>query len=134
MKRKILMIDDDQDFLRSNQVNLETNGYEVISAPNGHDGFERLQNEKPDLVILDVMMDTNLEGYNLLHRIKQDAGHKSLPIIMLTGMVDQMGVNLYSAVEDAAIFPHVRFQDKPVDPMYLLDLIEELLAESSENG
>ena len=133
MKRKILMIDDDQDFLRSNQVNIEANGYEVITASNGKEGFEKLVNEKPDLLILDVMMDTNLEGYNLLHKVKHESSYKNLPIIMLTGMVDQMGVNLYSAVEDAVIFPHVRFQDKPVDPLYLLELIEELIAESKVN-
>jgi hypothetical protein len=49
-------------------------------------------------------------------------------------MIDQLGVNLYSAVEDATIFPNVRFQDKPIDPLILIDLIEELLTEGTADG
>jgi CheY-like chemotaxis protein len=134
MKTKILLVDDDQDFLRSTQVSLESNGYEVITASDGKEGYIKLNEEKPDFLVLDVMMDTNLEGYNLLHRIKQEPEYKKLPIIILTGMVDQLGVNLYSAVEDATIFPKVRFQDKPIDPLVLIELIEEMLTEKSEDG
>jgi len=134
MKTKILLVDDDQDFLRSTQVSLESNGYEVVTASDGKEGYKKLKEEKPDFLVLDVMMDTNLEGYNLLHRIKQEPEYKTLPIIILTGMVDQLGVNLYSAVEDATIFPNVRFQDKPIDPLILIELIEEMLNEKTEDG
>ena len=134
MKKKILLVDDDQDLLRSFQVSLENVGYEVITASSGKEGFTKLKSEAPDLLVLDVMMDTNLEGYYLLHRIKQEPDHKKLPIIVLTGMIDQLGVNLYSAVEDATIFTNVRFQDKPIDPLILIDLIEELLTEGTADG
>ncbi len=73
------------------------------------------------------MMDTNLEGYNLLHLIKKEPEYKEMPIILLTGMVDQLGVNLYSAVEDEKMLPNVRFQDKPIDPLLLVELIEDML-------
>jgi CheY-like chemotaxis protein len=134
MKKKILLIDDDQDLQRSFQVSLESNGYIVITAPDGNEGFEKLKKEKPDLVVLDVMMDTNLEGYSLLHKIKQEPENKGLPIILLTGMADQLGVNLFSAVENIAILPNVRFQDKPIDPMFLMELIYEMLNEKKEDG
>ncbi|MGA2407115.1 MAG: response regulator [Bacteroidales bacterium] len=129
MKKKILLIDDDEDLLRSFQVTLENYGFDVITGFDGKNGFLMLKNDKPDLLVLDVMMNTNLEGFNLLHVIKKEPEYKKLPIIMLTGMRDLMGVNLYSAVEDESLFPNVRFQDKPINPHYLLEIIEEMLKE-----
>jgi two-component system, OmpR family, alkaline phosphatase synthesis response regulator PhoP len=127
MKRKILLIDDDEDLLRSFQVTLENHGFDVITGTDSKIGFLMLKNDKPDLLVLDVMMNTNLEGYNLLHVIKNDPEYKNMPIIMLTGMRDLMGVNLYSAVEDESLFPNVRFQDKPINPHFLVEIIEEML-------
>lgn len=120
-------MDDDQDLTRTFQVIFESRGFEVIIAENGTEGFEKLKNEKPDLAIFDVMMRSNLEGYNLLHEIKKDPGYKNIPIIVLTGMMDALGVNLLSAVEDEARLPNVIFRDKPIDPSALLELIEEQL-------
>lgn len=127
MKKKILLIDDDEDLLRSFQVTLEICGFDVITAFDGKNGLSRLKNDRPDLVVLDVMMNTNLEGYNLLHVIKNESEYRKLPIIMLTGMRDLIGVNLTSAVEDESIFQNVRFQDKPVNPRFLAEIIEEML-------
>lgn len=125
--KKILLIDDDQDLLRSFQVALENQGFSIYTAGNGQDGYEMLQNEVPDLLVLDVMMDTNLEGYNLLHKIKKESKYRDLPVILLTGMSDQLGVNLYSGVDDEAMFPNVHFQDKPVDPIRLGIMIQKML-------
>ena len=127
MKKKILLIDDDKDLLRAFQVTLEVKGYDVVTVSDGKEGFGKIISEKPDLVVLDVMMNTNLEGYTLLHLIKKEPEFKKLPIILLTGMKDQLGVNLYSGVEDEAMLPNVRFQDKPVDPLYLVEMITDLL-------
>jgi len=81
------------------------------------------------LVVLDVMMNTNLEGYNLLHVIKNDPEYKKMPIILLTGMRDQLEVNLFSAVEDESLFPNVRFQDKPINLHLLVEMIGDMLKE-----
>lgn len=129
MKKKILLVDDDLDLLRSFQIYLENKGYIVFTASDGKEGFTKLKEEKPDLLVLDVMMDTNFEGYNLLHRIKEEPANKTLPIIILTGMKDQLGVNLYSGVEDVPILPNAYFRDKPIDPLALAELIQELLKE-----
>jgi CheY-like chemotaxis protein len=112
---------------------MESSGYEIITASDGKEGYLKLRNMQPDLIVLDVMMDTNLEGYNLLHLIKQEKEYKNLPVILLTGMLDQLGVNLYSAVEDISFLPNVRFRDKPIDPYILMELIEDLLSDSSKN-
>jgi CheY-like chemotaxis protein len=129
MKKKILIVDDDEDLLRSFQVTLESKNFDVVTSPDGKDGFTKLKNEKPDLLVLDVMMNTNLEGYNLLHSIKKEPEYKKMPIILLTGMIDQLGVNLFSGVEDESMFPNVRFQDKPIDPLFLVELIGDMLKE-----
>jgi len=129
MKKKILLVDDDQDLVRAFQVNLENIGYAVVTASNGKSGFAKLKEERPDLLVLDVMMDTNFDGYNLMHHIKEDPANKTLPIIILTGMKDQLGVNLYSGVEDVPSLPNVHFQDKPIDPMILAEIINDLLKE-----
>ena len=127
MKKKILLIDDDEDLLRSFQVTLENYGFDVVTCTDSGKGFLMLKNDNPDLLVLDVMMNTNLEGYNLLHVIKSDPEYKKMPIILLTGMRDLMGVNLYSAVEDESLLPNVRFQDKPINPHFLVEIIEEML-------
>jgi CheY-like chemotaxis protein len=129
MKNKILLIDDDEDLLRSFQVMLESKGFDVITSSDGKDGYTKLKNEKPDLLVLDVMMNTDLEGYNLLHVIKQEPAYKKIPIILLTGMIDKLGVNLISAVEDEKMLPNVHFQDKPIDPQVLVKMIQDLLKE-----
>jgi DNA-binding response OmpR family regulator len=127
MSEKILLIDDDQDLLRSLQVILESNGYQVVTSDDAKIGHALFQTEKPDLLILDVMMKSDLEGYYLMQRIKKEKDNHQLPIIMLTGMKDQIGVNLYSAVEDESLFPNVRFQDKPVDAQSFIQIIKEML-------
>lgn len=127
MKKKILLIDDDEDLLRSFQVTLESNGYDVITSYDGKDGFTKLKNEKPDLLVLDVMMNTKLEGYTLLHLIKKEPEYKKIPIILLTGIIDELGVNLYSGVEDNEMLPNVHLRDKPIDPFILVELIGDLL-------
>lgn len=129
MGKKLLLIDDDEDLVRSFQVILEHHGYTVVTAYNSKDGFEKLKDEKPDLLVLDIMMNTNLEGYNFLHVIKKDPAYRKMPIIMLTGMRDQLGVNLYAGVEDEELFPKVRYQDKPVDPLLLVEMIGDMLKE-----
>lgn len=129
MKKNILIIDDDKDLLRSFQVNLEIYGYNVFTATDSTEGFKMLKKEKPNLIVLDVMMNTNLEGYNFLHKIKKEPEYEKIPILMLTGMIDQLGVNLYSPVENEKTLPNVRFQDKPVAPLFLVELIEDMLKE-----
>jgi DNA-binding NtrC family response regulator len=127
MKQKILLIDDDQDLLRSLQVILESKGYEVLTTEDAKIGRSLIDSEKPDLLVLDVMMKSDLEGYYLMQKLKKEKEHHELPIIMLTGMKDQLGVNLYSAVEDESLFPNVHFQDKPIDAQSFLELIKEML-------
>ncbi len=123
-KVKILIVDDDIDLIEGTKAILESQNYEVLTANSGKEGLERLQQETPNLLILDVMMDSNLDGYNNLHKIKKIPKIKDIPIIMLTGMAGELGVNLREATED---FDNVVFYDKPINPQILLEQIEIML-------
>jgi CheY-like chemotaxis protein len=129
MKKKILLIDDDEDLLRSFQVILEGHGYDVLTLPDGSHCFSVLKNDKPDLLILDVVMNTELEGFRLLQEIKQDPAYRNMPVILLTGIREQLGIDLFSAIEDEPVFLKVKYQDKPVTSQILLDLISDMLKE-----
>jgi len=127
MKKNILIIDDDQDLVRSMQVIIGNENYNVNSAGNGKEGYVEIKKEKPDLLLLDIMMDSDLEGYNLLHQLKRDPLYKTMPVILFTGMLDEMKVNFADGADDPELLPNVYFQHKPVDPLELLEKIDEIL-------
>ncbi len=127
MNKKVLLIDDDEDLLNALCITIESQGFDTEQASNAEEGFTKLKSKRPDLIVLDVMMDDELDGYNLLHQIKQDPEYSDIPIIQLTGMKDQLGVNLRSAVEDQENLPKVYYEDKPVDPLLLVNRIIKLL-------
>lgn len=126
-KSKILVIDDDVDLLASVKLILESNGYEVNTAINTKIGLETLKTFKPDLVILDIMMDTNLEGFNFLNQFKSDGNLKNIPIVMYSNMAKSIGVNMRAAIEDIDNLPKTKFIDKSGDWEELLKAIKELL-------
>lgn len=127
MKKKILMIDDDEDLLRSFQVILENCGFDVTTCNEGKNGLLLLKNDKPDLLVLDVMMSTKLEGYEMLCLIKHEPEYREMPVILHTGMRDQIGTSLLTALEDEQLFPNVILQDKPIEPRKLVELIRDML-------
>jgi two-component system alkaline phosphatase synthesis response regulator PhoP len=82
-KKRILIVDDEPDLLETVQINLEIEGYECLVAYDGFRGFERARKEKPDLIILDVML-PGMNGYKVCRLLKFDEKCKHIPIIMLT--------------------------------------------------
>mgnify|MGYP001823294178 FL=1 len=96
------------------------------TAGNKREGLEKLNANLPDLVILDVMMDEEHDGFDMSREIKK--AHPNLPIVMLTGISDITGVNFRAAAADPDWLPADEFLDKPVTPDELLATIEELLS------
>lgn len=84
--KKILLVDDDIDIINPIKLVLEGRGYEVITANNKADGFELALNEKPDLAILDVMMNTHHEGFELANMIKSNDETKNIKVAMHTSV------------------------------------------------
>jgi CheY-like chemotaxis protein len=124
---KLLIIDDDQDILSSLEVIFEAHGFSVTTASTKDEGLKQVALKKPDLIILDNMMETDLEGFGMLNDFRKDESLKSIPIIMYSGMAEQIGVNFRSAVENEKMFPNVSFVDKREDIKDLIQKVKEAL-------
>jgi len=125
--KKILIIDDDKDLTKSLKAILEEKLYLVETANEVITGMKSLHSRTPDLLLLDVMMASDLEGQKLAHNIKSDPDYKDLPILVITGMRDALGVNIRDAFEDIDKLPGVYLLDKPFETDELLTRIGELI-------
>lgn len=128
---KILITDDDADIRESLQAILEGRGYTVVTATNKAEGMEQAKAEKPDLAILDVMMSTWQDGFEMSRELKNDPELKTMPILMLTGIKDKTGMDFKSTAGDSTWLPVDGFLEKPVDPNILLSEVEKLLQKQS---
>ncbi len=124
-ERTILLVDDDDVFVEAVTAVLETR-YRVRRAANGTEGLRMIAEERPDLVILDVMMDHLSEGFDVARRLRNDPATADLPIIMLTG-VDQV-YNVRMEVDESWV-PCDRYLEKPVAPGELLQHVAEVLGD-----
>lgn len=125
--KKILIIDDDVDILKSLKVIIEDKGYVVYTASNKSDGLDLSDTKKPDAIVLDIMMEDDLEGYSMLRDFRKDNSKSNIPIIMYTGMAQQIGVNFRSAIEDQKSLPNVSFVDKREDVEVLIEELGKVL-------
>ena len=123
---KILIVDDDPDFRDICKMSLEKEGFQISEAANADEGFDKVQSEKPDLLILDVLMPRDYEGFDLARRIREELGMRKLPILMLTAVHGIKNVPYRFAPDDAWL-PVDIFLDKPVAPSTLLQKVKEAL-------
>ena len=127
----ILIIEDDRDLVNSMRVIFESVDYKVRTAYNGKEGFDQIEKKKPDLIILDVMMATDTEGFDLAFKLRNHADYKSIPIIMVTGFTQRMaelGPEKFQHIlgED---WPVTKIFEKPIDPDELLAATQAILKE-----
>ena len=121
---KILVVDDDPDFLEATRMVLEPAGHEVITATDGDDGLERSREEEPDLVILDVIMATVLDGLSMSQRMSEDPDQAGIPILMVTSIANSDYRELFPTDE----YIHIDdFVSKPIAPDDLLNRVDRLL-------
>ena len=125
---KIIVVDDDQDIRDSVQAILEVQQYTVATAADRDEGMEKIKAEKPDLAILDVMMSSWQDGFDMSRELKKDPEFKDMPILMLTGVKDKTGIDFKSSAGDPTWLPVDGFLDKPVDPNTLLAEVAKLLS------
>jgi two-component system alkaline phosphatase synthesis response regulator PhoP len=129
---KILIVDDDRDMVDTTRCFLETKGYVVQVAYDPDQGFTRLEEEVPDLAILDVMMGRGAGGIVLARKIRKEARFDHMAIIMLTGVREQTGFSFPSADPTHPEFlPVDEFLEKPIALPALLEKIEQQLAKIS---
>lgn len=128
MTKKITIVDDDPDILKAIQYILENAGYSVLTAQSKDAGMEQLIAAKPDLLILDVMMSTWHDGFEMAREIKKDETLSRIPILMLTGVKGKTGIDFKSTAGDPTWLPVEGFLDKPVKTEALLEEVQRLLA------
>ena len=132
MTKKLLMIDDDPDFVSGIKAILATGDYEVDVAYNPKDGLHALQSKQYDLLLLDIMMGRGAEGVMIARKLRKDVRLREMPVLIITGMREQI----------AFLFPgepvHPRFVEvdelveKPIEPAMLLEKVNGLIQAAEE--
>ena len=134
-KAKVLIIDDDPDILSTTRLFLEARGFQVFTAPGPKEGMEQFEEEKPDVIVLDVMMPSSTEGFQWLLKLRQhpNAKLRNVPVIMLTSIHETTRLRFHEgdADESGEYLPAQAFFDKPVDPDELASKIKDLLADEA---
>jgi DNA-binding response OmpR family regulator len=150
MSKRVLVVDDDENTVRFLSVALSENGYEPVQAFDGEQGLKKVQESKPDLILLDVMMPKKT-GFVLFKQLRRNEEYKDIPVIMLTGVADvleedesqasgdtlerpfdSLRESLRKAItkmrEEGLVRPE-KFVDKPIDPDELIVAVRELIGE-----
>jgi len=148
MPKTVLVVDDDSNTRRFLTVALEENGYEVVTAQDGDDGYRKVEEAIPDLILLDVMMPKKT-GFSLFKQLRRKEEYKDIPVIMLTGVAgvleeedaqaegdtfespfDSLREGLRRGIakmrEEGIIRPD-RFIDKPIDPEELIESVRGII-------
>jgi CheY-like chemotaxis protein len=127
---KILVIDDDPDVQLSVRMCLEKAGHTITEAKNGREGLAMIKSDRPELIILDVMMDTSTEGFQLALRLRNPdptselAEYRSIPILMLTAIHSTTPLRFEPDID---YLPVELFIDKPIDPEDLVKKVDWVL-------
>lgn len=120
-KKRLLLVDDERDLVDLIKMRLEASGYEVLVAYDGQEALEKARSEKPDLIILDIML-PKIDGYKVCRMLKFDESYRAIPIIMFSARAQESDKKTGERVgADAYIV-------KPFEPGLLLNKISELLA------
>jgi two-component system alkaline phosphatase synthesis response regulator PhoP len=128
-KARILMVDDDKVLVAATKVVLESKDYQVSTAYDGDEGLAKAKAEKPDLIILDIIMPTQ-DGFTVCEQIKNDPEMEKIPILIMTSFAQDKGKTNIPANAGLSLEAE-GYVDKPVSPEQLLGLIEKMLASSS---
>ena len=132
---KILIVDDDLDFIEISRISLEGKGYQVRSASDGKEGWKRVEKERPDLIIMDLMMEKLDAGMALSRKIKSHPRYASIPILMLTSISRDTGMDFAPrTAEDLKKLKVDDFHTKPIKAKTLLEKVEKLLGHREGNG
>ena len=124
---KILVVDDDPDFVKITRTILQAQKYDVITASTGEQGLQVMRREKPDLVILDVMMAYILDGLDVRRQMAADKDLQGIPVIMATSLT---GERVQGNMPSDEYVPESEWLHKPIDPDKLLELVKKSLPAS----
>jgi DNA-binding response OmpR family regulator len=125
-KAKILIIDDDPDYVEATKAILENKSYKVVAAYNKNDGMKKIDTEKPDLIILDIMMEKLDDGFDICYKLKHDTELKKIPVLSVSAVTEKTGLK-FSPETDGEYFEADDYAEKPVKADDLLERVERLL-------
>jgi DNA-binding response OmpR family regulator len=129
-KRKILIIDDDRDYGDALRIVLETQGYRVEHVLNTKDGRTSIERERPDLIILDVMMEKMTDGFDLCYDLKHDTVCCKIPVLMVTAVTDKTGFK-FSPDTDGEYLQADEYVTKPIPVADLISRVDRLISKCS---
>ena len=127
--QRILMVDDDRDLVASVKAFLEARGYTVDTAHNGIEAREQLKKQRPDLVVLDIMMDYDTDGFNVAYKLRDEPETARIPVIIMSGFTKELETKTH--IFEPMMYrewPAAKFFEKPVKLADLADAIAGLLA------
>ena len=131
---KVLIIDDDPDIVLSVRLTLESAGHTVAEASNSRTGIAAMKDDRPELIILDVMMDTNTESFQMAMTLRNPdptsvyAEFRDIPILMLTAVHSTTPLRFEPDIDD---LPVELFVDKPIDPEDLINKVDWVLSQEA---
>ncbi len=150
MAKKVLVVDDDENTVRFLSLALKMGGYEPVGAADGKEGMEKVEQDPPDLIILDVMMPKKT-GFVMFKQLRKNEAYKDIPVIMLTGVAevledqerrqeedtferpyDSLRKSLRKKIDelrDEGLVKPEMFLDKPIDPEVVVAKVKELIGE-----
>ncbi|KKL16896.1 hypothetical protein LCGC14_2490980 [marine sediment metagenome] len=124
-KAKIMVVEDDIDEAKLVKMTLEPEGYEVVTAMNGKEAQDRIADEKPDFILLDVMM-PEMDGFSFCSWLKSNENYKDIPVVLLTGVAEHIYNSRYP-LKGVIKADADEYLEKPLKPEILLDTISKLL-------
>ena len=124
--QEILVIDDDPNFAVILKPILESKGYKIITANNKDEAIKVLRRRKPDLILLDIMMEKMTDGFDICHKLKHDPEMKTIPVLAVSSITAETGFR-FSPATDGEYFEADDFMEKPVEPTALLARVDKLL-------
>lgn len=124
----ILLVDDDHDCLEVSRMTLEAAGYRVVACYGPDEALAEMQHSRPDLIITDLMMNALDAGFSFARRVREDARYQAVPVIVLTAVGRQLGLDFRPRSREDLQAMHVdAYLDKPARPDTLLATVRELL-------
>jgi len=122
----ILVVDDDPNFVVVMKSVLESKGYNVEAAYDSKEAMEKIERLKPDLILLDIMMEKLTDGFNICYKLKHDPEMKNIPVLAVSAITERTGFK-FSPATDGEYFEADDYVEKPVKPTDLLERVEKLL-------
>ena len=126
-RKKVLMVDDDVDFVEANRVALEAGGYEVISAGDSRKGVEMAEEEMPNIIIMDLMMERLYAGFSAVQALAAHHDTAHIPVIMVSAVTTDTGFRVDEDGHKPEWLHVTEFVNKPIDPLALADKAAQII-------